>query len=107
MLLAFGMRGNIYRSSNQGTTWEQVPFASKATLNGGSLAADGRIVLAGNRGLLALSSDGGRTFTLSNAPERTALSQARLLDAGSLVYAGVMASGRMPAPPNTASNVAK
>jgi photosystem II stability/assembly factor-like uncharacterized protein len=47
-LLAFGMRGNVYRSKDQGESWEQMPFDSNSTLNGGSVAADGRVVLAGN-----------------------------------------------------------
>lgn len=94
-LLAFGMRGNVFRSSDQGATWQQIPMATKATINGGSVAVDGRVVLAGNRGLLAISKDGGRSFALMTAPEGTSISQARLLDDGSLAYVGAMATGRI------------
>jgi len=94
-VLAFGMRGNIYRSEDEGTTWTQVPFASKATLNGGSVTKDGRIVLSGNRGLIAVSTDDGKTFSLMLAPQGTSISQARIVDDGSLVYTGNLATGRL------------
>ena len=89
------MRGNIYRSTDDGATWEQSPFASKATLNAGSVAADGRIVLAGNRGLVAVSEDDGKTFTLYKSPEGQSVSQARIVDATTLVYTGSQATGRL------------
>jgi hypothetical protein len=54
-------------------------------------------VLAGNRGLLAISSDEGRSFALMTAPEGTSIAQARLLGDGQLVYAGAMATGRLSA----------
>jgi photosystem II stability/assembly factor-like uncharacterized protein len=94
-VLAYGMRGNVYRSEDDGTTWKQVPFDSKATLNGGSVAKDGRIVLAGNRGLIAVSSDDGRSFSFIHAPEGTSISQALIVDDGSLVYTGSLATGRL------------
>ena len=52
-------------------------------------------MLSGNRGLLAVSSDGGRTFSFIQAPQGTSISQARIVDDGNLVYTGNLATGRL------------
>jgi photosystem II stability/assembly factor-like uncharacterized protein len=46
-IVAFGMRGRIYRSSDAGKSWKQVDNTSQATLMGGTRLPDGGIVLAG------------------------------------------------------------
>lgn len=61
-LLLFGLRGNIYRSTDFGATWEMVPNERHMTLAGGNASARGDIVLAGSVGTVLLSSDGGQTF---------------------------------------------
>jgi photosystem II stability/assembly factor-like uncharacterized protein len=92
--LAYGMRGNIYRSTDRGERWTKIPFDSKSSLNGGSLSQDGRVVLAGNNGLIAVSSDDGLSFNITHVPEGTSLSQARLMNGKDVVYIGHMATGR-------------
>lgn len=91
-LLAYGMRGNVYRSKDQGATWEKMPLDSKSTLNGGSVAADGSIVLSGNNGLIAVSTDEGQSFTLLKASEGTSIAQSLMLENRDLVYVGHMAA---------------
>lgn len=61
-LLLFGLRGNIYRSTDFGATWEMVPNKRHMTLAGGNTSARGDIVLAGSVGTVLLSNNGGQTF---------------------------------------------
>ncbi|MGH8519371.1 MAG: WD40/YVTN/BNR-like repeat-containing protein, partial [Panacagrimonas sp.] len=61
-VLAYGMRGNVWRSADAGATWSQVDVGSTAAINGGRQLDDGRVVLSGNGGLLLISRDDGRTF---------------------------------------------
>ena len=100
-LLAFGMRGNLYRSSDQGQSWRLVPLDTKVALQGGQILPDGRIALVGNAGLLALSSDDGRSFQLGKAAHG-GLAQVVAVADGVLVVgdAGVQSLGLVPATAN-------
>jgi photosystem II stability/assembly factor-like uncharacterized protein len=64
VLLAFGMRGKIFRSADGGATWQLIETGTTTAFNGGTLLSDGRIVLVGNNGLVAESSDNGATFQM-------------------------------------------
>ena len=61
-ILAFGLRGNIFFSSDLGRSWKVVPSESDATLNDGTVSEDGRITLVGNGGAVIMSTNGGDTF---------------------------------------------
>jgi photosystem II stability/assembly factor-like uncharacterized protein len=69
-LLAFGMRGNVFRTTDLGATWQKIPLDTTASLMSGSQLADGRVLLVGNSGLLALSNDDGQTLELHWSPAR-------------------------------------
>ena len=49
-VVAFGLRGRIFRSTDAGRTWKPVDNASAATLMGGSKLPDGALVIAGAGG---------------------------------------------------------
>ncbi len=97
-LLIYGMRGHVYRSTDGGTSWTQIPIASTINFNGGSVAADGKVVLVGNGGLVATSNDNGQTFTLQYTKEGQPLGQALYTKDGALVYVGFLSTGRIEAP---------
>ncbi|MGE5514838.1 MAG: WD40/YVTN/BNR-like repeat-containing protein [Bacteroidota bacterium] len=61
-VVVFGMRGNAFRSDGDLTDWTKVETATAAALNGGRVLPDGRVLLLGNNGVLAVSADAGRTF---------------------------------------------
>jgi len=67
-LVAFGMRGSVFRSADNGQSWEKVEINTTASFNGGRTLADGRIMLVGNAGLVATSRDDGRTFEIQWSP---------------------------------------
>lgn len=104
--LIFGMRGRIYRSDNGAKTWNLIDIPSTSAINSGSVAADGRVVLVGNNGLIATSVDDGRNFTLHAAPQGLPLAQARYGDGNVLNYVGYLANGqfKLPAPNPAARN---
>lgn len=61
-VLVFGLRGNIFRSTDLGNTWKTVTNEAGATLNSGTVTPDGRVLLVGNGGAVMLSTDKGETF---------------------------------------------
>lgn len=67
-LLVFGMRGNVYRTTDLGVTWQKVETGTTASLMSGRQLADGRVLLVGNVGLLAESRDDGQTLELHWSP---------------------------------------
>lgn len=72
-LLAFGLRGVVYRSEDGGTTWRPLKLPSETTVTAGAvLRRPGGFVLANSAGQLLLSSDDGRSFTVAKvaAPMR-------------------------------------
>lgn len=61
-ILAFGLRGNAFMSTDLGKTWTLVPSESEATLNNGVVSDDGRLTLVGNAGAVLVSTDDGESF---------------------------------------------
>ena len=93
-VIALGLRGNVFRSEDFGDTWTQVSLKNAAggevssTLSGGQLSADGRVVLTGVGGVVAVSDDAGRSFTVNVRPDRAALATGLSLSDGSTVLVG-------------------
>jgi len=64
-VIAFGMRGAVYRSPDDGTTWQKVAMQTGAGVTAGTTLPDGRIVLVDQGGGVHTSGDGGRTFAMT------------------------------------------
>ena len=60
-LLAFGLGGEVHRSTDQGLHWESSTPDGKASITAGVVVA-GEVVLAGEAGQLMVSKDSGRSF---------------------------------------------
>lgn len=65
--LAVGLAGTILRSSDSGASWAPVKTAFTQDLFGVG-GSGSRVVVAGEGGLLALSTDGGLTFAAAESP---------------------------------------
>ncbi len=79
--VAVGLAGTILRSSDSGATWTRVatPFTQDLFGVGG---AGSRVVVAGEGGLLALSTDGGVTFAAAESlPLPVSLTDVEFADA--------------------------
>ena len=61
-LLAFGMRGSLFRSADQGRSWERVATTSSAGITAGTALPDGSVLLVNQAGGIELSRDHGQSF---------------------------------------------
>lgn len=62
LVVAFGMRGNAWRSEDAGKTWQKIETGVQSGLNAGTVLDDGRIVLASQGGNVLVSTNDARTF---------------------------------------------
>lgn len=62
-LIAVGLRGHAFRSTDEGQNWQAIALPSEATLNSAFSADDGTLYLTGNAGTLLKSTDDGLTFS--------------------------------------------
>jgi photosystem II stability/assembly factor-like uncharacterized protein len=84
--LAFGMRGNAWRTVDAGKTWQRVDLGGyKGALQGATELPDGNVVLAGADGMIAVSRDGGVTFTTQQLGSRAVLTGALRISSGWIV----------------------
>jgi photosystem II stability/assembly factor-like uncharacterized protein len=89
-VIAYGLRGTVYRSEDAGRSWQRVSTDLSANLTGGAVSADGKtVVLVSDGGLAISSDDAGRTFRRV-APRRPMLfTGAADAGGGRLVVAGM------------------
>lgn len=62
-VIAFGMRGNVFRSRDDGASWQKIETGVPAGLVSGAVTNDGRIVLVSQGGQVLLSKDDGSSFS--------------------------------------------
>jgi photosystem II stability/assembly factor-like uncharacterized protein len=61
-LLIVGLRGNVFRSVNNGITWNNSPTGTTSSLNSIVLGDNGTLYLLGNNGTFLISKDDGKSF---------------------------------------------
>lgn len=61
-LLAFGLKGNVWKGAADGGTWEKVAIADAASIACGMRLSDGSIVLGGESGRIMIAAAGGLSF---------------------------------------------
>jgi photosystem II stability/assembly factor-like uncharacterized protein len=66
-LLAYGLRGSVYRSADAGDHWDKVDLGTPLSLQAG-LERRGELSLLAQNGELFTSSDDGRSFTRQSPP---------------------------------------
>jgi len=96
-LVAYGLRGNVVRSTDAGASWQALNTGVPVGLTAGIVDAQGRIVLASQAGHLLASRDDGATFALIPA-ERPVPAAALLAVPGALVVAGPRGAHTLPTP---------
>jgi photosystem II stability/assembly factor-like uncharacterized protein len=70
-LLAYGLRGNAYVTTDLGKHWQQVASGTPVSISAGTELADGRLALVSQAGEVLLSADHGLNFT--HLPQKTGL----------------------------------
>jgi photosystem II stability/assembly factor-like uncharacterized protein len=86
-LLAFGLRGNLYRSEDAGSSWQKIETGTVAMLDGAARFDDG-VAIVGLAGVVLVSHDHGRSFTLMQQSDRSGLSAAVPVGEDQLVAVG-------------------
>jgi photosystem II stability/assembly factor-like uncharacterized protein len=87
-VLIFGLRGNLFRSTDDGDSWAAVPSGTDLSIFGGTRLDDGSLTLVGNSGVVLRSVDGGLTFSKFIRPNRQPNSAVVENGSGDLVMVG-------------------
>ena len=94
-VLVFGLRGNVFRSTDGGASWTKVELGLALSMTAASVTNDGRIVLVSQAGHVLVSSDDGASFhPLPNTLAPTAAAQ--VTTGGALVLAGTRGLRQAP-----------
>ena len=88
-VLAFGLRGKLFRSADGGTSWTLVETGLPVALTAATVSPDGRIVLVSQAGHALISRDEGRSFAPIPPEQRSAAGAVVALDDQTLALAGV------------------
>jgi len=97
-LVAFGMRGTVYRSPDEGGTWQKVAVATAAGITGGVVLTDGRMALVDQGGSIHYSLDGGKTFASTKLSRTMPVYGVAPGSQGNLVLAGAAGISAVPLP---------
>ena len=88
-VIAYGMRGNVLRSTDGGVSWHRIESGIPLGLTGGAVTADGRIVLLSQAGHMLVSGDDGASFTKVMLEQPFPASALVALNKGNLILAGL------------------
>jgi photosystem II stability/assembly factor-like uncharacterized protein len=88
-VIAYGMRGNAYRSTDAGKSWQRIDLGKYAgALQGAVELPDASVVLTGADGMIARSTDGGATFVAGPLPSRITVTATARAASGRWLVAG-------------------
>jgi photosystem II stability/assembly factor-like uncharacterized protein len=98
-MLVFGLRGNILRSDDKGSSWRYVNVVQdpQQSIYDGTRLPDGRLILSGAAGTTLSSNDGGATFVARIDPDRVTIAAITQAPSGELVLAGMSGLRLLPA----------
>lgn len=88
VVLAFGLRGNVYKSTDAGATWRNIPSGTSVNIVAGTRLTDGTFVLAAQGGELLVSNDGGETFSSRTNTSGNPLAGVTALDGRRVLLVG-------------------
>lgn len=95
-VLAFGLKGRMYISEDNGNTWKSVSNDDDATITNGERISDGTLLLVDEAGRLLVSRDGGKHFDASPVPNPTYLTGLTRTKEGAVVLTSVRGVFRLP-----------
>jgi len=87
-ILAYGLRGNVYRSEDQGASWTRIDTGVQAALTGSTLLTDGRLVLVSQSGMLLVSNPEVTAFTATKPARSWPFANLQSTSDGHLVIVG-------------------
>jgi len=87
-LVAFGMRGNAFYSSDRGISWNKSSIATSNSLTAGYTRKNGELVLVDDGGNVFESSDGGISFLRAPVKKMPPLTSVIEVSDGQLLFGG-------------------
>jgi len=87
-VLAYGLRGHLYLSTDAGSTWEKIETGSTEMLTDGLILSDGLVLISGLAGTLLMSSDEGKSFYAVNLKHRHGFTSVIETEDGSILLTG-------------------
>ncbi len=100
-VIAFGLRGNAYRSSDRGVQWERLKLPTQASINDGILLPDGRLALVTQAGQVITGALDKSEFEALRVKHHALLASLTLADPQTLVVAGISGVHRQPLAPTS------
>jgi photosystem II stability/assembly factor-like uncharacterized protein len=88
-LLAYGLRGNLFRSTDKGDTWEYLDSGTAVTMMSGTRLEDGTILLGGQGGMILVRAPNTTTFTPAGNPDRQSIAAMADMGDGKVLVAGL------------------
>lgn len=88
-VLVYGLRGNVYRSRDGGTSWEKIETGVQVGLVGGAVTDDGRFVLVSQAGQVLVSADDGASFKMIDTERSFPATAVTALGKDTLIIAGL------------------
>ena len=88
-IVVFGMRGNIFRSVDEGKSWTKSSDPSSSSIMAGAVLADGRFVLVNVEGDVLVSDDAGQSFSVRARLPGMALTDFAEMDAKHWLVTGL------------------
>lgn len=88
-VLAFGLRGHVYESTDLGEHWTQLPTGTELSLMGGTALPDGGSAIVGANGIVLVRAHAGETLkSYVDEPAGIIAAVMRFADNGALLLAG-------------------
>ncbi|EJM24364.1 putative photosystem II stability/assembly factor-like protein [Pseudomonas sp. GM21] len=97
-LLAYGLRGNVWRSADKGATWSKVDTGIVNTLTGATVLADQRIALVSQGGALLIGDSAGEHFKPSTLSQNLPFASVVEAGKGAVVIVGTQGAQRESVP---------
>jgi photosystem II stability/assembly factor-like uncharacterized protein len=88
-VIAYGLRGTVFRSRDGGNSWSRLPLNLSAGLNGGTVFDDGTLALVSQDGRVLLSKDRGDNFRPLAVPQPGLFTSIAHASAGSAAVGGL------------------
>jgi photosystem II stability/assembly factor-like uncharacterized protein len=87
-VLAYGLRGNLFSSTNRGESWVPMDSGTTVTLMAGTLLRDGTVFLAGQGGTILTRSPGQAGFIAASNSDRRPISGLEQAGDGNMLLVG-------------------
>lgn len=97
-LIAYGLRGNAWRSTDKGVTWAKVDTDVENTLTGATILADQRIALVSQGGALLLGDSSGDHFQPVSLSRNVPFANVLAAGKGSVIIVGALGAQLEPVP---------